>query len=66
MRAEPKIYIDNGDGYVNKDDPTDTISYERAQALQAMPRRDIEEKIHTELPKFQKMRTQELQMQTMR
>ena len=65
-RAAPKIYIDNGDGYVNKDDSTDKISYEEAKAIQAMPRPDIEEARCTELPVFQKMRTQAMMMKTVR
>lgn len=53
----PKIYRDNGSGYVNETDENDRLTYEQAREMQAMPKPELEEKFGTELFIFKQART---------
>lgn len=57
LRQGPKIYRDNGLGYVNEHDENDTLTYEQARDLQAMPKPELEAKFGTELFVFKQGRT---------
>ncbi len=53
----PKIYRDNGSGYVNEKDANDKLTYEQATEMQAMPKPELEAKFGTELFIFKQART---------
>lgn len=53
----PKIYRDNGSGYVNEKDANDKLTYEQAREMQAMPKPELEAKFGTELFIFKQART---------
>ena len=57
LRQGPKIYRDNGLGYVNEHDENDKLTYEQARDLQAMPKPELEAKFGTELFVFKQGRT---------
>jgi hypothetical protein len=64
LKQGPKIYRDNGVGYVNEKDENDKLTYEQARDMQAMPKPELEAKFGSELFVFKQARTQGIPART--